>query len=321
MPPRDRRPPPGGAPLPLAAHRPNLTAESATRWARDAGDIEWTALPSASCGRPRFPGFLPSRHGFGFVNRWPAGPAFEWRVRYLWLGIGNVAEGLCGGMCFAAADRFLRGDTPPAGATPPPAGTPLFDEIAHRQLDSLELGLTPLRFWLAAARRRAGRWTVSEQVREWRAIRADIDGGRPAMLGLVRSAAVNPLELTTNHQVVGYAYEAGAARATIWIYDPNHPGRDDVTDRAADRGRLDRTPTPRATRRCGDGSGSGQPGPVDRRAPRGAPAPAVSTGTGTLTPPGVPVGAARPADSGLTGPRRAPVAGDADPPRSRRCQA
>jgi hypothetical protein len=174
-------------------------------------------------------GFLPSLSGFRFVNRWPAGPAFEWRVRYLRIGIGDVAEGLCGGMCFAAADRFLRGETPPAGDTPPAAGTALFDEIAHRQLDSLELGLTPLRFWLAAARRRVSRWTAADQVREWRAIRADIDGGRPAMLGLVRSAAVNPLELTMNHQVLGYAYEAGPARATIRIYDPNHPGRDDVS--------------------------------------------------------------------------------------------
>lgn len=174
-------------------------------------------------------GFLPSLNGFRFMNRWPAGPAFEWRVRYLRVGIGDVAEGLCGGMCFAAADRFLRGETPPADVAPPAAGTALFNEIAHRQLDSLELGLTPLRFWLAAARRRAGRWTVANQVREWRAIRADIDAGRPAMLGLVRSAAVNPLRLTTNHQVLGHAYEAGPARATIRIYDPNHPGRDDVT--------------------------------------------------------------------------------------------
>ena len=173
-------------------------------------------------------GFLPSRSGFRFVNRWPAGPAFEWRVRYLRIGIGDVAEGLCGGMCFAAADRFLRGETPPASVTPPAAGSALFDEIAHRQLDSLELGRTPLRFWLAAARRRADRWTAADQVHEWRAIRADIDAGRPAMTGLVRSAAVNPFSLTTNHQVLGYAYEAGPARASIRIYEPNHPGRDDV---------------------------------------------------------------------------------------------
>ena len=175
------------------------------------------------------PGFLPSRHGFGFVNRWPAGPAFEWRARYLRIGIGEVAEGLCGGMCFAAADRFLRDETPPPDVEPPAAGTLLFDEIARRQLESLELGVTPLRFWWAAARRRFARWTATDQVREWRSIRAHIDAGRPAMLGLVRSAAVNPFSLTTNHQVLGYAYEAGPARATIRIYDPNHPGRDDVS--------------------------------------------------------------------------------------------
>jgi hypothetical protein len=176
-------------------------------------------------------GFLPSRNGFGFVNRWPAGPAFEWRLRYFRIGIGEVAEGLCGGMCFTAADRYLRGEAPPSDAGPPPWGTPLFDEIAHRQLDSLELGRTPLRFWWAAARLQAGRWTAGDQVREWRAIRADIDAGRPAMLGLVRSAAVNPFALTKNHQVLGFAYEAGPALATIRIYDPNHPGRDDVSTR------------------------------------------------------------------------------------------
>ena len=174
-------------------------------------------------------GFLPSRSGFAFQNRWPAGPAFEWRVRYLRIGIGDVAEGLCGGMCFAAADRFTRGQAPPADTSPPAAGSPLFAEIAHRQLDSLELGLSPVRFWLAAARRRSGRWTAADQIGEWRAIRADIDAGLPAMLGLVRSAAVNPFALTKNHQVLGHAYEAGPARATIRIYDPNHPGRDDVS--------------------------------------------------------------------------------------------
>lgn len=175
------------------------------------------------------PGFLPSSHGFRFQNRWPAGPAFELRARYLRLGIGEVAEGLCGGMCFATADRFLRGEPPPPDTTPPPAGSPLFREIARRQLESLELGSVPLRFWWTAARVRAGRWAVTDQVREWLAIRTDVDAGRPAMLGLVRAAAVNPFGLTANHQVLGHAYEASAEAATIRIYDPNHPGRDDVT--------------------------------------------------------------------------------------------
>jgi hypothetical protein len=165
------------------------------------------------------------------VNRWPGAPAFEWRARYVRVGIGDVAEGLCGGMCFTTADRFLRGETPPLATEPPAPGTPLFREIARRQLESLEFGLVPLRFWMTAARVRAGRWSAHDQVREWRAIRAEIDAARPAMLGLIRSADVNPFSLTHNHQVLGFAYEADAGAATIRIYDPNYPGRDDVSIR------------------------------------------------------------------------------------------
>ncbi|MBA3877193.1 MAG: hypothetical protein C0498_09705 [Anaerolinea sp.] len=178
------------------------------------------------------PGFLPSRHGFAFANRWPAGPAFELRIRYLRIGVGEVAEGLCAGMCFAAADRFVRGEVPPTDTVPPARGTPLFHEIARRQLDSLHwLVMAPFRFWWTAARLRVGRWMVRDQVRQWLAIREEIDAGRPAMLGLVRTANVNPFSLTANHEVLGFAYEAGPGEATIRIYDPNHPGSDDVAIR------------------------------------------------------------------------------------------
>jgi hypothetical protein len=49
------------------------------------------------------------------------------------------------------------------------------------------------------------------------------------MVGLVRSARINPFGLTTNHQVLAYAYEADTDQGALRIYDPNHPGRDDVT--------------------------------------------------------------------------------------------
>ena len=173
-------------------------------------------------------GFLPSSNGFRFANRWPPGPAFELNAHYVRVGIGEVADGLCGGMCFAVADRFGRGEAVGAETTPPPAGTPLFREIAGRQLDSLDLGRVPARFWWAAARVAAGRWTARDQVREWRALMADLDAGRPAMAGLVRSAGLNPFGLTANHQVLGFAYEASALEAVLRIYDPNHPGDDAV---------------------------------------------------------------------------------------------
>ncbi|MBI2777244.1 MAG: hypothetical protein HYX57_08325 [Chloroflexi bacterium] len=177
--------------------------------------------------------FRPSRDGFPFANRFPPGPAIEWRAGHVRVGIGEVGDGLCGGMCRVAADRFLRGDasTDPGteeGPTPPPPGTPLFAEIVRQQVDSLALGSVPFRFWWAATRLRSGRWSAREQVREWRAIRRDIDAGRPAMLGLVRSPSINPFALTLNHQVLGYGYDATPDRATIRIYDPNHPGADDV---------------------------------------------------------------------------------------------
>ena len=175
-------------------------------------------------------GFLPSTAGFRFVNRWPAGPAFEFKAtRYLRLGIGEVADGLCAGMCYAAADRFLRGEAPPADAEAPLEGSALFSEIARRQLDSLHyLGVVPLRFWLTAARVATGRWSAAGQVREWRALCADIDAGRPAMAGLVRSSNLNPFALAHNHQVLGFAYEATAREGRLRMYDPNHPLDDEV---------------------------------------------------------------------------------------------
>jgi hypothetical protein len=175
------------------------------------------------------PGFLPSRHGLGFANRWPAGPAFELQARYLRLGIGEVADGLCGGMCYVAADRFLRGVPVPQDSEAPVAGSALFREVARRQLDSLHyLAIVPARFWWAAARVASGLWSAPAQAREWRKLCADIDAGRPAMAGLVRSAGVNPLRLTANHQVLGFGYEALATEGRLRIYDPNHPGADDV---------------------------------------------------------------------------------------------
>lgn len=175
------------------------------------------------------PAFLPSTTGFRFVNRWPVGPAFTLEARYLRIGVGEVAEGLCGGMCLAAADRFLAGDVIPRDDEAPPPGSALFREIARRQLDSLDyLVRGPVRFWWAAARVATGRWPAADQVREWRALCADIDAGRPAMAGLVRSAGLNPLRLTSNHQVLGFSYEASGAEGRLRVYDPNHPGDDQV---------------------------------------------------------------------------------------------
>lgn len=172
--------------------------------------------------------FRPSRNGFRFGNRWPSQPARVVRLGPLRLRFGDTGRGLCGGMAFAARDRFERGEGAPANEQPPAPGTPLFDEIVDRQLASFgRLFSVPLRFWLAAGggQGRRDRETVRDA---WPAIRAAIDAGRLPMLGLVRTSGWNPLRLGLGHQVVAYRYDESASGITIGIYDPNHPGRDDV---------------------------------------------------------------------------------------------
>jgi hypothetical protein len=172
------------------------------------------------------PGFLPSRHGFRFPNRWPKGAARTIKVGRWSIPIGDTARGLCGGMIFAARDRFERGEDGSQATEPPARGSPLFDEIVDRQLASFFFLIVPFRFWLAAAGS-AGRRNRATADVAWPAIRREIDAGRPAMIGLVRLATWNPLA-PLGHQVVGFRYEETAASITIGVYDPNHPGDDAV---------------------------------------------------------------------------------------------
>jgi hypothetical protein len=174
------------------------------------------------------PDFLPSRNGFHFANSWPSVPAFLLGVGMVRLGIGDVGRGLCGGMAFAVRDRFERGEAPPADRVQPPSGTPLFEEVARRQLDSFDrLVVVPFRFWRASTQSAASRDRSSARD-AWPAIRAEIDAGRLAMVGLVRTSGWNPLRLGMGHQVAAYRYDERPDRVTIGIYDPNHPDDDTV---------------------------------------------------------------------------------------------
>jgi hypothetical protein len=173
-------------------------------------------------------GFLPSRHGFHFANRWPSTPALWWGAALIHLGFGDTARGLCGGMSFATKDCFDRGEVAPSDTATPGAGTPLFEEIVRRQMDSFDhLVVVPVRFWAMSMQGEAARQR-SSVVDAWPSIRADIDAGRLAMVGLVRTAGRNPLATGLGHQVVGFRYDERADRVSIGIYDPNHPDADDV---------------------------------------------------------------------------------------------
>jgi len=190
--------------------------------------------------RAAVPGFLPSLHGFRFANRWPAGPTVKFGpIDPRILGIGDAATGLCGGMVTTARDLFEAGIAPPTDTDPPANGSPRFRAIVRRQVESLDWLRVPLRFYdlqawrpdpptrLSALLRRPPPRVVA--VRDaWPRIRADLEVGRAPIVGLVRTSGCSPWLLTSNHQVLAYAYEEDAGGFRIRIYDPNHPCRDDV---------------------------------------------------------------------------------------------
>lgn len=186
-------------------------------------------------------GFLPSVHGLPFANTFPPGPTLRFgpldtRV----LGFGDASTGLCGGMALTARDLFEAGVPAPGDpAGPPENGSPRFQALVRRQVQSLDWLRVPLRYLDLQAFRPdpptgLARWLqrepprVDSVLREWPRIRAEIDTGHPSVVGLIRVAGVSPWALTQNHQVLAWAWQTDEERITVRVYDPNHPGRDDV---------------------------------------------------------------------------------------------
>jgi hypothetical protein len=176
-------------------------------------------------------GFLPSTHGLHFANRYPPGPTV--RIGFIdprLVGVGDAEAGLCGGMSWFVREWFETGRPIPPDTTVPDNGSPLFRAIVRRQVYSLDWLRGPLRFWRAAG-------SSQERLRqraledEWPKIRAEIDTGRLALVGLVRHHGWNPFDLPKDHTVLAYGYETDpvSGAITVRLYDPNWPNRDDVT--------------------------------------------------------------------------------------------
>jgi len=175
------------------------------------------------------PDFLPSTHGLRFANHFPPGPTVRFGpIDPRRIGIGDASAGLCGGMVWFVRERFAAGQSIPNDTEAPANGSPLFRALVNRQVRSLDWLRTPLRFWWMGA------IGLDRAVRrmnavEWPRIRADIDAGRLTRIGLVRHRGLNPRSMTQSHQVVAYAYAVDGDEVTLRIYDPNWPGRDDVS--------------------------------------------------------------------------------------------
>jgi hypothetical protein len=179
----------------------------------------------------RVPNFTPSRHGFPFVNAFPWGtPALQVATPFGRIAIGNAGAGLCGGMVFAAMDFHVYSAPIPASPEPP-----VFRYLVRRQIASwnLPFGVPKYYDWqrrAGATKRFAVGLTRLTITREWPRIRAELDAGRLAPLGLVQVSGYRLRDLPRNHQVLGYGYDVDEEKreVTVRIYDPNHPGADDA---------------------------------------------------------------------------------------------
>jgi len=192
----------------------------------------------------RIPGFLPSLSGLHFDNRFPNVPLQEIDLGIAKIPLGNAANGLCGGMVFAARDYFQAGRQPPSapGNNPPAPNDPLYDYIVNRLYDSFDLPTGLLRYlqlmnpalpdhesWMSRffLAPHCRTWVMIKS--EWPKIKTDLDSGRLATVGLIRVISSDPFNLGQNHHVLAYGYDLNGDNLSLNIYDPNYHDKDDVT--------------------------------------------------------------------------------------------
>jgi hypothetical protein len=184
--------------------------------------------------------FLSSRHGLAFGNAWPSEPAVTLASPFGPINVGNAGGGLCGGMVFTVVDYWHAGMVPPVAR--PAAGDPLYRYIVRRLIDSWHLpaGVAQYYQWMNLPDGDTGfdvlgRRVVIDRGLAWRTIgvqwpqiKADLDRGTPAALGVVTVASSKPADLALNHQVLAYAYDRSGDAVSVRVYDPNRGQRDDI---------------------------------------------------------------------------------------------
>ena len=187
-------------------------------------------------------GFAPGSSGLPFRNDYP--PGTRWQIVDLPI-VGpmltaDAGNGLCGGFGYTVVDMFLASPrlAPPTDPTRPADGSPRFDYLTGRLLDSFN-GAVPygtilkLIDWIATPngdsflRQGLSRMMAAG---EWPSVKGDIDANRPSPIVLVGPPEAAPADaatikqaLSSSHQVVAYAYEAGPSDVTVYVLDPNNP--------------------------------------------------------------------------------------------------
>lgn len=176
--------------------------------------------------------FTPSVHGFPFPNWWPAGtPVLEVPTPFGTIPFGDAHGGVCGGMVFAAADFFHH-----QTAVPQNRDRPIFHYFCKRLLHSWHLPFGVLKYYdwqrrptkcyqYCGVKLVDGIQHLTLAV-EWPKVKAILDVGGLAPLGLVKAGTWNPRNLARHHQVLAYQYSTTTDMVNVKIYDPNYPNDD-----------------------------------------------------------------------------------------------
>ena len=180
--------------------------------------------------------FRPSVHGFKFNNSFSAEEIMEELYSIPSWMTPDDNWGLCGGMCFAALDRYFRGDPIPTTTSTPDGGDSLFKELARRQSDSVH-SVRVSKILDYQIRPNEEAWYepmdslgLKTQTTQWNSIKSKIDNGIPTTICLIRSGRLELHKIGDNHQVVvwGYTYDSSNKKLKLNVYDPNKPDNDNV---------------------------------------------------------------------------------------------
>jgi Ca2+-binding RTX toxin-like protein len=158
--------------------------------------------------------FMPTRHGFNFVNHFVAIPTYVTPF-----GVIGQDYGLCGGMAFAALDNWRVDDSAPDFSTTPQSGS-TFDYLWSRLLDSLTIDV-----FANLYRFNDLQWKTNAQLNavttaEVNLIKAQLVT-RPTPVGVIIPAAGGPI--WGNHQVLAIGWFTSNGSTVLKVYDPNRP--------------------------------------------------------------------------------------------------
>lgn len=175
--------------------------------------------------------FVPSQHGFKFINSF-SGLFLPFSIPIL-PGLGNPSAiyGLCGGMSAGALDLFLANRPIPSVTDVPQNGTPIQRFLYKRQLDSFgRLGEVLARFieWMGLPDD-TPQGTQKRTLDEFAKIRTRLNRFAPVPIGMQYVKWSDTNQVWQNHQVLALGYQRDAQnRILLQVYDPNYPNRDDV---------------------------------------------------------------------------------------------